>query len=127
LRAGRLAEAQAYLTRALELCEGRIDHVTVLGRTYHLLCQTEIGLDRPEAADLWAGKYLELAMKEGFVQEIALARFDLAKTRWRLGRRQEARQLAEDALVLFERLGMKAELEECRRFLASIGAGDRPT
>jgi len=104
----------------LQICEGRIDHVTVLGRTYRLLSQAEMQLGNPEAADGWANKYLELALKEGFVQEIALARFDLAQTRYQLGKRHEARQMAEDAVTLFERLGMKSELEECRHLIASI-------
>lgn len=120
LEAGKPAEAQTYLGTALQICEGRIDHVTVLGRTYRLLSQAEMQLGNPEAADGWANKYLELALKEGFVQEIALARFDLAQTRYQLGKRHEARQMAEDAVTLFERLGMKSELEECRHLIASI-------
>ena len=126
LKAGKPAEAQGYLTEALRICEGRIDHVTVLGRTYRLLGQAEMRLDHLEAADTWTNKYLELALKEGFVQEIALARFDLAQTRCQLGKRHEARQMAEDAVALFERLGMKSEVEESRHFLAGLGAGCWP-
>lgn len=123
LQAGEPAEAQAYLTEALQICEGKIEHVTVLGRTYRLLGQAEMQLGHTEAADTWANKYLELALKEGFVQEIAQARFDLALTRCQLGKRHEARQMAEDAVALFERLGMKSEVEESRHFLAGLGAG----
>lgn len=120
LKAGKPAEAQGYLAQALQICDGRIDHVTVLGRTSRLLSEAEMQLSHPQAADTWANKYLELALNEGFVQEIALARFDLAQTRCQLGKRHEARQMAEDAVTLFERLGMKSELEECRRFLAGL-------
>lgn len=122
LKAGKPSEAQGYLAQAMQICEGRIDHVTVLGRTYRLLSEAEMQLGHPQAADGWANKYLELALNEGFVQEIALARFDLAQTRCQLGKRYEARQMAEDAVTLFERLGMKSELEECRRFLVDLSA-----
>jgi tetratricopeptide (TPR) repeat protein len=117
LNAGQIQEAQVYLNRALAICEDKILHVTVLGRTYYLLARTNMQLKQFDPAEIWMGKYLDLALKEGFVQDVATAKFGMAQIQYSKGRPYEASRLAEEARYLFERIGMHQETVDCDSFL----------
>ena len=71
-------------------------------------------------AEEWIIRYKELAEKEGFVQEAAQSTLELARIAEQRSTIKEARRLTEDARSVFERLGMREELDECDKLLRRL-------
>jgi tetratricopeptide (TPR) repeat protein len=108
-----LSAALKHIETGYELAEGRNEQTTVLGKNFYLRGIVEYRYGRIEQAKEWIIRYKELAVKEGFIQEAAQGTLELAKIAKQQGAIEEAEKLAEDVKGVFERLGMREELDEC--------------
>jgi tetratricopeptide (TPR) repeat protein len=63
---------------------------------------------------------LEIAQQADKRYEIALTRLEMARLRIQQGKRKEGRELAQQAVQVFEELGAQLDLEEAQQLLQDV-------
>jgi tetratricopeptide (TPR) repeat protein len=113
-----LGSALEYVEIGYALAQGRNEQTTVLGKNFYLRGVIERLRGNLELAEEWVTKYIEIADKEGFVQEKAQGLLERAQIAEEQHRVEKAIDTAKYALQTFDRLGMREEMNECEALLA---------
>jgi len=107
-----------------QLAQGVNEQSTVFGKNHHLHGIVEYRLNRFDGAELWINKYRDMAEREEFIQDVAQADLDLARIKIENGQINIAIEKARNARGIFERLGMKEQMEACDLLLSNIGMAE---